>query len=351
MLNLKNKIVVVGLLCVMPTYIMGKCNGQLKPNSLNVTCQGKSDQIQLSSVTYELLRKNNALKNIILDNSDTLTDIQTKTYNILPQINKYANQAKRRDKQISSEISRLNKLIYSQQNIGRDEKNRMSTKIARLKDEKYQIQEENSRQLYQLYKQHKKKTSYLESQLRSAIQSKYKVKQQLNYVNHSNKDLQSFITSATNVFSQNLSSNFENYTECLQKNNILANSIVADISVQGNNQSGGFSSFGGGSGISQIPHFSSSGISSSSLESCSNQFRSLKEYFTLYEVALNLLISSNQNKKRVVKNFFQVYKGIKASEYDVSHFIKAFNSFPKSDLFSLIQSIKSQMHNYKKELL
>lgn len=345
MLDFKNKIVVVGLLCVIPTYVMGRCNGQLHSNSLKVTCQGKNDQIQLSSVSYELLRKSNSLKNSILDNSDTLSDIRTKTSNILPQIDMYAKQAKQERKQVIAEIKRLNKLVYSQ-TISRNEKNRLLTKLAQLKDEKYQIQEQNSQKLYQLYKQHKKETSYLEAQLQRKTQSNYAVKQQLKNAHHNNENLQSFITSATNVFSSELASNFENYTECLQKNNILANSIVAEIAPQHNNSSGGFSSSGGGSGISQIPGFSSSGISSSSLESCSNQFRSLREHFTLYEVALNLLLSSEQNKRRVVKNFFQVYKGIKASERNVSHFIEAFNSFSKSDLFSLIQSIKSQMYNY-----
>ena len=345
MLNVKNKIVIVGLLCVIPTYMMGRCNGQLHSNSLKVTCKGKSEQIQLSSVSYELLRKSNALKNSILDNSDTLSDIRTKTSNILPQIDIYANQAKQERKQVIAEIKRLNKRVYSQ-SILRNEKNRLLTRLAQLKDEKYQIEEQNSQKLYQLYKQYREDTSYLESQLQRKTQSTYAIKRQLNYANHRNKDLQSFMTSATNVFSSDLASNFEDYTECLQKNNILSNSIVAEILPQGNKSSGGFSSSGGGSGISQIPGFSSSGISSSSLESCSNQFRSLREHFILYEVALNLLLNSDQNKRRVVKDFFQVYKGQKASERNVSHFIKAFNAFPKSDLFSLIQSIKHQMYNY-----
>lgn len=347
MLNLKTKIVIVGLICVMPTYMMGRCNGQLHNKSLNVTCQGKSEQIQLSSVSYELIRKNNALKDSILNNSDTLSDIRTKTSNILPTINMYANQAKEERKRITSEIERLNNFLQSQ-TITRKQRQEFRSEISRLKSEKFAILERHTQELYQLYQNHKQETSYLESQLHSSMNDTYRTKRELSVANNRNKNLKSFIYNATDTFSNSLANSFSNYSECIKKNDLLSTFTFSEIYDNRNQSSSNnnFFSSSNSSSISTLPGLSSSGISSSSLGSCANQFQSLKKRFTLYEVALNLYVNPDERKRRIVVNFFKVYKGITPSQNSITRFIQAFNHFPKNGLLELIRNIDAEMQNY-----
>ena len=345
MLSFKKRVLIVGIACLIPSYVMGgRCSGQLHNHTLNATCNGQNSQIQLSSVSYELLRKSTSLKNSIMDNADSLDDLRTKVSNILPQLDRYNKGSIQRDNQLAIGIRRINRQL-SIQNQSRRERKRLLHKLSQLKHEKYKIQEENSQRLYQVYKQHKKETAYLEEQLKTTMKNKYRIKEELNSAKHHNKNLKSFIYNATNTFSRSLASSFENYTECIKKNDFLSHYTFAEIFQQRDTRSGGFSS-SGISAISQLPGFSSSGVSSSSLESCSNQFRSLRKRFTLYEVALNLFVNSDIGKRRVVHNFFKVYKGRVASENEITRFIQSFNRFPKNDLFSLIQNIDELIQKF-----
>jgi len=344
MVTFKKKVLIVGVVCLIPSYVMGSCSGQLHNNNLNATCNGQSAQLQLSSVSYELLKKNTNLKNIVLDGVDSIDDLRKKIFSILPQIERYNQGSVQRDNQLVLGIQEINRKL-SAQNQSRAERKILLHKLSELKHEKYQIREENSRKLYKIYKQHKKETSYLVKQLKSSMEIRYKVKEELNYANRYNHRLKLFISNATNTFSSSLASSFENYTECIKKNDFLSHYTFSEIFQQRNINSGGFSS-NGISAISQLPGFSSSGVSSSSLESCSNQFRSLRKRFTLYEVALNLFVNSDTGKRRVVHNFFNVYKGRQASENEVTRFIQEFNSFQKSDLFSLIQKIDALIRKF-----
>jgi hypothetical protein len=346
MLNLKNKIVVVGLLCVMPTYVMGRCNAKLQGQNLIGTCNGQQTQVHLSSPIYELLKKNTSLRRSIGDNADSLDELRTNVSSILTQVTSNAQQSMQKLKELEQSIKTNTRLLYNQAN-SRQEKQRLRSAISRLKSEKYSISEQNSQQLYELYQSHKQETSYLESQLRSNMSTTYQVKKQLSTAKNRNKNLESFIYSATDTFSSSLASSFSNYSECIKKSDLLSTYTFAEIHDNRNesSSSNGFSS-SNSSSISSLPGLSSSGISSSSLGSCANEFRSLRKRFTLYEVALNLFMSSDARKRGVVANFFKVYKGITPSQSTITRFIQAFNHFPKNGLLGLIRDIDAEMRNY-----
>ncbi|CAA6798501.1 MAG: Unknown protein [uncultured Sulfurovum sp.] len=346
MLSLKQKFLVVGVTCVIPTYVIGGCIGQLNNGQLNATCQGKTEQLQISSISYELLKKNSALRNSVLDNADSLEELRTNVSSILTQVTISTQRTLQELKSIEQSI-RTNTRLLNNQNHSREERQRLRSSISRLKKEKFDISERNSQQLYQLYQTHKKETSSLESQLRSNIHSKYQVKQKLSIANNKNKHLESFIYSAADTFSGSLASSFTSYSECIKKSDFLSTYTFSEIH-NNRNESSSNNSFSSTniSSISTLPGLSSSGISSSSLGSCANEFRSLRKRFTLYEVALNLFMSSDVRKRGVVADFFKVYKGITPSQNTITRFIQAFNRFPKNGLLGLIRNIDAEMQNY-----
>jgi len=73
MLSFRKKILMVGVVCLIPSYVMGgSCYGQKNKNSVTVSCQGKQKQLGLTPITKEIFSLSSEMFDEVLRGSDTL---------------------------------------------------------------------------------------------------------------------------------------------------------------------------------------------------------------------------------------------------------------------------------------
>jgi len=302
MFNFKNKIVAVGLLCVMPTYVMGgSCQGKIKGNQIIASCNGiQTKQLSLTSIHKEIFLLNSEIFDEVLRGSDSLDEINGKL-SMLNDAGKIIKENNNLIKENNINIKSLQAQLY-QNNISKAEQRKLRQQLSYTKKRIKRIKEKNSNQLHIL-------------------------EGQLNYLKNKSNNLIALLTSTANAFSHSLGANFSHYKKCVQSNNILAQYTIP--SIQKERQKSSFSSAGSFQYSQFFSDLSSSGISSYSLESCATEFKSLEDRFVLYEVALNLLISNDNRKREIVKNLFKE-KRKHFTESNITRFIQNFKSFPKN---------------------
>ena len=321
MLSFRKKILVIGVVCLIPSYVMGgSCYGQKNKNSVTVSCQGKQKQLGLTPITKEIFSLSSEMFDEILRGSDTLEEIKIKLA-LLDEAGAILKQNNMLLKENNRNIKSLRNQLHKQ-NISKTEQRELRRRLSVEKQNFARLKEKNSNQLY-------------------------KLEQRLNSTQNQNHNLSSFIESTANVFSSNLASSFSHYKKCASSNAVLSRFTIPAIQRE-RQQKDSFSSGGASLNYSQIfSTLSSSGISSYSLESCADEFESLKNRFTLYEVTLNLLVSSDSRRRAITQSFFKEYRGRDASGSDISSFLRAFETYPKNHgLGSLIQNVNAYMQSY-----
>ena len=322
MFNFKNKIVAVGLLCVIPTYVMGNC----KKQGSTIMCQGGSfTQLRLTSKETEIYNTSMEIFDEVLNNSDninqatsgirSLLSLGKQTYSIVESSKIKINSL---EQQISSVQNQLSSASTNRIQIERN--------LSSLINRKFQAEQ------------------YLVKELTS-LKQRYQT--QVTQLRNSNEKLSSLIRNSSYIVSNSLASKFSDYTQCLSHNEVLKKLVFTDSDINNNQNKGTGSSFSSSNSsyISNYSNFistlSSFSISRNSLYSCAKDFEDLNKQFRLYDVTLGLIV--NHASPMSISHLFTVYRNQEPSALDVTNFLRFFRTAPKYSLEKLSNNINTYM--------
>jgi hypothetical protein len=322
MFSFKKKILVAGIVCLIPSYIMGSC--QKRGNI--ISCQGGgSTQLRLTSKETEIYNTNMEIFDEVLNNSDninqavngirTLLSLGKEIYDIVKSSESKINGLK---KQINSVQNQLNRASSGREQLER--------KLSGLINQKFNEQQ------------------YFVQELTS-LKQRYRT--EVSQLRNSNSRLNSLIKNSSSMVSSSLANKFSDYTECLSHNEVLKNLVFREREIKDNSGKSNSSYFSSSSGsyISNYSNFISTlsrfSISRNSLYSCAEDFKDLNRQFRLYDVTLGLIV--NHANRASISHLFIVYRNQEPSSTDVTNFLRYFHSAPKYSLQELSDSINSYM--------
>jgi len=349
MLGFKKKVLIVGIACLIPSYVMGRCSGTINNQGARGECQGQPFHLSTTSIHYENQRLTNEVFDEVLNISDNINELH-KNLGIARESLRIAKISLRGIKGIKSELNQVNRQMRQMGNNSR-ERTRLE-RIASSLLEKLNIAQENSAiELSRVHSQYAIEIASLRNRIAQTDSQNSQLKQNLRYKERQNNNLKKLIQDSANIVSYSISSKFQDYQTCIEHNNVLANLLLTPISRKNKDRgsflgmSSGNSNFG--SNYSRIfSALSGMSVSRQSLEACAVDFQSLHDRFTLYEVGLSLFL--NPNNQSVVYYLFKNYGLPNPNYQEVQRFMNAFQAFPKSDLVNLINNIQEYMDSYKR---
>ena len=317
MLSFRKKILMVGVVCLIPSYVMGGC--QKRGDS--ISCQGQSSQpLNLTKIETEIYNSSMEIFDEVLNNSDNINQAMQGIRKLLS----LGQESIRISKSIENKINGLNVNINNIENqlqgASRDRdalEGRLSTLINRKFDQE----------------------QYLVKELTSL---KERYRSELGQLRNTNDRLNSLIQNSSRIVSSSLSNKFGNYTTCLSHDVVLKN-LILPTKIQG--QSISYFSGSNSGSISNYSHFISAlsqfSISRNSLSSCAEDFKKFEKEFVLYEVTLGLVVNGANTGS--IRHLFTTYRGQEPSNSDIQSFRRYFNSLPKQHLKELGSQIDSYM--------
>jgi len=324
MLSFKKKVLIVGMACLIPSYVMGSC----QKRGSTISCQGGgSAQLRLTSKETEIYNTSMEIFDEVLNNSDNINQAMSGIQSLLSLGKQTYDIVKSSELKINSLTGQINS-IQSQLNRASSGRENLERNLSGLINQKFKAEQ------------------YLVRELTS-LKQRYRT--QVTQLQGSNNRLSSLIKNSSNIVSYSLATKFSDYTECLSHNEVLKNLIFRDKDI--NNQKKSNSSYfssSSGNYISNYSNFistlSSFSVSRNSLYSCAEDFEDLNKQFRIYDVTLGLIV--NHANRASISHLFNVYRNQEPSQSDIANFLRYFKTAPKYSLQELSNSINFYMLNH-----